>query len=200
MRTHPRTTLRLRKQSDLDARADVRRVEYDPYTENEIPPENQFPVPVSKTVKMLGVVFDNWLSLDGNNLAVIHRAQIRMGALAKIARATWGIEAIVLRMTHDAIIVSLPGYGLVVTGSCLPPDLIGRMDTHIVNKVARRIGGLGRNTRIQTLHFLAGAMTFRNMYVLHCAEFFDAALRAFGSTIAARLRKELEAILKADTE
>ena len=36
------------------------------------------------------------------------------------------------------------------------------------------------------------------MYIMHCAELLDTAIRADVSTIAARLRRELAAVLKAD--
>ena len=94
-----------------------------------------------------------------------------------------------------AMIVSLLRYGQVVIGSCLPQDLFLKMETHLANVAARRVGGVDRSTRIEALHFLAGTMSYRNMYVMHCAELMDASLRAHRRTICQRLRLELREIL-----
>ena len=64
---------------------------------------------------------------------------------------------------------------------------------HAASVAARRAGRPDPSTRIETLHFLAGAQSYRNLYVAHSAELLDATLRARGSTIAERLRCELQA-------
>ena len=81
-------------------------------------------------------------------------------------------------MTHDAVITSLLRYALVITGSCFPPDLLRRINTEVVNIVARKIGGLSRSTRIESLHLVVGAAAIYDLYVRHCADFLDACLRA----------------------
>ena len=65
------------------------------------------------------------------------------------------LETDILCVTHDALIVSLLRYGLAVAGSCVPDDLLTRMEAHIVNTASRRITGLPVFTEIETLHFLA---------------------------------------------
>ena len=57
----------------------------------------------------------------------------------------WGDESEVLRMTRGALVASLIGCGLVVTGGRLSLDLMTESETHIATAAARRVGGMGRN-------------------------------------------------------
>ena len=59
-------------------------------------------------------------------------------------------------MTHIAVLFSLIRYGLIVIGSCLPPDLMAHLETRVVNTAARRIEGMDNPTRIEAPYFLAG--------------------------------------------
>ena len=101
-------------------------------------------------------------------------------------------------MTHGAVVTSLMRYGSVIAGSCMPLEFVAKMETHPTRVAARRIGGMERSTRTEGLRFLAATTSYKNMYFVHCAELADSALRADGSTKAARPRKELAAILRAD--
>ena len=91
---------------------------------------------------------------------------------------------------------SLLRYGVIVTGSCLPDDLVNRLDTAVINTAARRINGLPLSTRIETLHFLSNTHSMRNMYVQHCALFVRRTLQTPNSTIEARKNREIGALLK----
>ena len=115
------------------------------------------------------------------------KAQLRQSVLKKVANSAWGVEVGVLKMTHDAVIVSLPRGALTATGSCYPPDIMRSVKTQIVNIAARKIGGLSRGARIEALHFTVGTATIFNLYVRYCAEFLDACLRVGESTINTRL-------------
>ena len=99
-------------------------------------------------------------------------------------------------MTHDAVIVSLMRYAMGFVASCLPGDLFRKLDTMIINIAARKIGGLGRTTRIEALHFLSGTLSMSNLYAIHCAELLDSSLRAANSHIQIRLEQELCAYLR----
>ena len=136
-------------------------------------------------------IFDPACALDGHFRTLTHRAQKRMGVSATAARTGWGLEAGGLRMTHGAAAASLLRYGLVIRGSCMPPDFTVKIDTHLTNVL-----GL---TRIEMLHFLASAMDFKNMYIIHCAVPMASALRAPRSTIAVRTGRGLAAVMGADT-
>ena len=149
-------------------------------------------------MRVLGVLFDPFMSMDRNWQILTHKAQGRMGVLARLARFKWGLETGVLKMTHESIVTSLLRYGLVISGSCMPPDLMAKMETHVANVAARRVGGMDKSTRIETLHFLANTQSYRNLYVMHCADLLDATLRAHNSTVQIRIRRELKAILESD--
>ena len=71
------------------------------------------------------------------------------------------------------------------------PTRSPQKNQHADNIAARKIGGLSRSTRIESLHFAVGTATVYNLYVYHCAAFLDACLRAANSSINDRLRIEL---------
>ena len=119
------------------------------------------------------------------------------GGWRLVARQRWG-QRCVLRITRGGVITSLLRDGLAVTGSCLPPDLLCRMDTLVDNVAARKISGVDNSTRIEVLHFLALTHSFTNLYIGHCAGPHDLALRASGSSIEARMRRELQAMTGSD--
>ena len=117
---------RLRGQYQLEARHTKVCLEFDPYAEEDTNRSGEnYPLPPSEERKVLGVLFDRSCSLDGHFYNLTHRAQVRQGVMAKVAQTRWGLESGVLRMTHSAAAVSLIQCELIVTGSCLPPDLIG---------------------------------------------------------------------------
>ena len=100
-----------------------------------------------------------------------------------------------LRMTHEALVNSLLRYGLTILGSCMPEDLVNTIDVCVVNPAASRITGLGSHTRIETLHFLAGTLSYRNLYVCHTASFLHSTLLAQGGQVQGRLQREIGAHL-----
>ena len=102
-----------------------------------------------------------------------------------------GLETSSLRVTHDAVITSLIRYGLLILGSCLPEDLIDKMDVQIINTAARRASDPPRTVRIESLQFLSGTRTYRNLYIKHCAQQVHSSLACGGSLTHARIRKEI---------
>ena len=102
-------------------------------------------------------------------------------------------------MTYDAVIVSLMRYAIGFVASCLPGDLFRKPDTMIINIAARKLGGLGRTTRIEAVRFLSGTLSMSNLYAIHCAELLDSSLRAVISHIQILLERELCAYLRART-
>ena len=119
------------------------------------------------------------------------KSRARQGILASISHRKWGLETTVLRMTHEALVNSLLRYGLNITGSGMPEDLVNRLDIHVINPAARRITALSSHARIETLHFLAGTLSYRNLYLCQAASFFHSTLLAQGSQIQARIGDEL---------
>ena len=191
---YPNTKQRTEQQLRAVAAMLIETLDFDPYLprqEEELNFWEGFPFPVTQTMRILGVTIDPFFALDEHYKDIVTKARLRQGILGKVAGTKWGLEVGVLKMTHDAVIISLLRYALVVTGSCLPPDLMRRLNTQVVNVAARKIGGLSRSTRIESLHFSVGTTTVYNLYVKHCAEFLDASLRANNSSIGKRLREEL---------
>ena len=153
--------------------------------------DRTFPFPLTDNLKILGVIIDNWFTLEDHFRQVLTKAPVRQGILQRVAGCRWGLEVGILSMTNDSIVESLLRYALNVLGACLPHDLIKKANTQILNIMARRIGAIGRTARIETLHFYMNTQTIQNMGVVHTAHFLDSCLRAEGSTIKARLLEEL---------
>ena len=129
------------------------------------------------------------------NIATI--ASVRRSLLNRAASCHWGLEVGAHQITHDAVIKSLLRYALAVTGSAFPPDLVRRVNAQIINIAARRIGGVRRNARIESLRLIMNTATFVNLYLPHCAIFLDGRITAQNSGIFTRLRKELAAYYSA---
>ena len=89
-------------------------------------------------------------------------------------------------------------YGLVVTGSCFPDDLVNRLDIAVIKTASRRINAASLSTRIEILHFLSGAHFLQNVYIQHCALFVHRTLQTPHSAIETRGRKEIGALLRVE--
>ena len=94
-----------------------------------------------------------------------------------------------LRITGQALVVSLLRYGYSVAGSGMGEHCLRKWDTCITNVLARRILGVGPSARLPILRAAAGLMAAHNMYAQHCGDLINQALRASGSTIEERLSK-----------
>ena len=106
------------------------------------PTEENSPLPLEDTVKILGILLDKHLTLDDHFRDLLRRSQMRQAVLARIAKQKWGLDSTILKITHDALVTSFVRYGLILVGSCLPDDLANRMDTQVINPAARRIANL----------------------------------------------------------
>ena len=93
--------------------------------------------------------------------------------------------------TPNAVVNSLLKYVLAVTGSVSTPGLVRRVNTQIMKIAARKVGGVNRTARTESLHCLVGAATLMNLYVPNCAVFLDGCMRAQTSNIHHRLQREL---------
>ena len=90
--------------------------------------------------------------------------------------------------------------GIVFVGSCTPYGALVRVDTQIARIVSREIFGLGKSVRKETLHCLAGTLSFRNYYLTQFALQFDAALRADSGSMLTCLTYELRALYRPSTQ
>ena len=198
------THTRLRDQYCLEARWTAGAIDFDPAQETPEEPrpiglDRAFPYPLSPTLKVLGIIIDRHFTFDSHCTALFAKSRTRQGIMASVARRGWGLETAVLRITHDALITSLLRYGLSVLGSCVPDDLINRIDVLVINPAARRITGLESHARIEVLHFLAGTQSYRNLYICHLATFLHSSLMVPESQIQTRLRGEINAMLRTST-
>ena len=155
-----------------------------------------YPFPLSTEMEILGITIDPWFTLDAHYQKMVAKAPVRQGILNRLAKARWGLEVGVQKMARDSVIGSILRYGLVLTGSCFPPDLMRKMNTQILNISARKVGGIARTARIESLHFVTEVMSFYNMYAVHCADFLDSCLRAHHSTVQERMRGEISGYFK----
>ena len=158
---------------------------------------NDFPFPLFETVEVSGIQFHRHGALDDRFRDLLRRPQVRLAALYRVAKQTWGLDSTILKIIHGALITSLILYGLIFVGFCFPDDLANRMDTQISNPAARRITGLPLSTGIESLRCLAGTQSFRNIHIQHCAEFVFAAFVAGGGQLQSRAQNESCAIFHA---
>ena len=117
--------------------------------------ETPFPRPLLREMRVMGAHFNTFMALGGHFAVMIRRARVRFVGVARLTCAKWGLETGVIRMTRSEVASSLLRYGQAVVSRCPPSDLMAKMETHVTNVAARRIGGMDKSTRIQTLHFLA---------------------------------------------
>ena len=156
----PGTKARLKKQQQLEAARMKVRLDFDPCASGEeLPPrelEEIYPAPLTATIRVLGVQIDRHFTLDEHYAHTLAKAQTRQALLRRIGNTSWGVDVGVLALTADAAVGSQLRYGLTVAGGCMPPDLMDKLDTQIINAAARRVVGADRTMRIEVLHFLAG--------------------------------------------
>ena len=86
-----------------------------------------------------------------------------------------------------------------MTGSCLPDDLLNKIDSRVANVASRKISGLPYITRIEALHFVAGTRSIRNPYRHHCGQFLHQVLLCEGGGVRYGVYRELCALLRMDT-
>ena len=146
-----------------------------------------YPFPLSTEMEILGITIDPWFTLDAHYQKMVAKAPVRQGILNRLAKARWGLEVGVQKMARDSVIGSILRYGLVLTGSCFPPDLMRKMNTQILNISARKVGGVARTARSESLHLVTEVMSFYDMFAVHCADSLDSCLRAHHSTVQERM-------------
>ena len=70
----------------------------------------KLPYPSAPHIDILGVVFDMRFSFGGQVTSILDRAKIRVGTLSRLAGCKWGAETAIIRLTSDALAVSLLRY------------------------------------------------------------------------------------------
>ena len=115
-----------------------------------------------------------------------------MAALRKVGNAKWGLGNRVLTTTVHALIESIINCGLSLTGSPATVEDIERVDTAILNPIARRVAGVGYSIRHEVLYSLADLRTTKNHYLLKVANATDRIPRTRSTQAQAYLQKYLE--------
>ena len=140
----------------------------------------QFDLPYSQAAraKILGVTFDQEFSFGRHFEGIMSKVEIRLALLAKLPSYSWGLETGVWRMTGKALVISVPKYCLAVYGSGLPEHLSQKLDTSVINILARRILGVGPSARLPVLYAVADVTSIHNVYAQHCGGLLNLALRA----------------------
>ena len=143
------------------------------------------------------MLFDKQFTLDDHAHSLLKCSQLRQGIRSRVARATWGLHTTEIRITHDATVSSLLRYGPTLTGSCVPNDVMNKVDTQIFNIASRRIVGLPLSVRVASLHFISATHSLRNLYIRQCAMFVHLTLVSHKSHIRQRIIRKVSAIFQA---
>ena len=159
----------MRAQFTREARTNVRVIEFNPVEEDPLldamtQDARGFPCPLSEGMGFPGAILYPRLTLDAYFRTLLATAQIRQGSLPRVARAFWGLGTTILKFTRAALLTCLLRYGLVLTGSCIPDDLLNKLDAQLINVAARKLPGLPMITRVEALHFILGTHSIRNLY------------------------------------
>ena len=93
----------------------------------------------------------------------------------------WALENRIPTTTVRALLESVINYGLTLTGSSISIDDLARLDTMVLNPIARRVRGAGYAIRREVLLALADIRSAQNHYLLKVANVVDRVLRAGGT-------------------
>ena len=138
-------------------------------------------------MKILGVTFDRDFTFEGHLRRLLSKAKIRLVLVKRVASQSWGLVVGMLRLTGEALVISLLRYCFAVVGSGLPESLFRRIDNQVINPLARQIAGVGPSARIPVLHAVSGLYFAHNLFTQHCGELLNLSLRAANSSIRERL-------------
>ena len=155
-----------------------------PAQPTEAPTQQHLALPYTEVAKMkiLGAAFDREFSLNDHYSRILEKARIRMSIIARLSGQKWGLETRMLRLTGQSLAISLLRYGFVVTGSGMPDTQLRRLNTLLLNPLARRIVGVGPSARLSVLFAMAGILNSFNLFIQQCSETLNLILRASGSS------------------
>ena len=150
------------------------------------------PYKVVEEMKILGVTLDKRMSFRGHVAQILEKVQARLAILRRLAGCKWGAETGILRLSGEALIISLLRYCITIVGTGVYEKDLGRLEVCALNVLARRVAGVSRAARIPVLHAAAGLLSVRNLYVQQCAALLDRSLRAVNSWIQERMEQWTE--------
>ena len=147
--------------------------------------------PEVQEMRVLGAMFDDGFGSQKQFVKICTKVRVRMAIMERLAGCWWELETTMMRITGEALAVSLFRYVLTTAGSGLDDKYMRRIDTCILNVLARMTTGVARSARIPALHAFAGILSMRNLYIQQCASMLDLVLRASNATIESRIRQWL---------
>ena len=145
------------------------------------------PYQIVEEMKILGIVLDRRLIFRGHIEQISDRAKVGLAILGKLAGCKWGSVTGLLRSPGEALIVSLLRYRCTIVGSGGYEQDPRKLETCVVNELARRVAEVSRSARIPVLLATAGFLSARNVYVQRCAAVLDLGLRAQNGSLQSRL-------------
>jgi len=120
------------------------------------------PIPLTSSLKVLGLILDNKLSWKPHILHVKTSCALRLNILRKLSHTTYGADRISLIQIYKALILSKIEYGLPAYSSATK-TLLSTLDT-IQNTALRLSTGAFPTSPVNPLHVEAGVLPFP----LHC--------------------------------
>ena len=133
--------------------------------------------------RLLGITFDDQFSFKEQYNRILSLAKKRLAIVTKVGGFSLGLETNMLRLTCEALVVSLLRYGLAIVGSGLSDMAMAGLDTCVPNIMARKISGVPRTAGVPVLRAVSGVLSAHNLFIQHCASTVDLGLRASGSTL-----------------
>ena len=152
---------------------------------------SKLPYQDSGNFKLLGLTLDSQWAFHGHHTGLLKKLRVRSAVLRKVSNTKWGLENRILTITVHALIESVIGYGLSLTGSSISVEDMEKMDTVVLNPMARRVTGLGYSARREVLFSLADMRTTQNHYLQKVANVLDRVLRAGGTQAQTNLLQYL---------
>ena len=120
--------------------------------EEQADPGNLLPYKEQGNFKLLGLTLDKQWAFHDHQRSALNKLRIRMAVLRKVSNSTWGLENRTLTTTVHALVESIIGYELTLTGSSLTVEDMEKLDTSILNPIARRATGVGFSIRRVVLY------------------------------------------------
>ena len=142
-------------------------------------------------MRILGILVDRRFCFGGHIGGVIERSKVRLAVLGSLAGRKRGEDLGALRLTGEALVVSLMRYCCSVVGSGAYEPSIRALDTSVIHVVARKVVGVSRPARLPVPLAAAGFLSAHNLHAQQCAVALDHSLRAEASSAQDRLLRRL---------
>ena len=117
--------------------------------------ERRLPFEECGSFRLLCLQLDEHWSIGGHIAEVQKKMRARMSILRRLSGLNWGLETRILTITAHALMESVIGCGLTMTGSALRGKDFRRLDARVLNPVARNITGVSPTTGKEVTFALA---------------------------------------------